>query len=329
MKILCLVAEKSSHSESMEETLKEMGHSVNIFCYRRKRKKFNFNYQIPLLYQISVYDSNNIIKKVVMDYQPDILITLKGEIIFPKTIEWIKKNFKIPCVLWSPDDPQLFYRFSRYIAPVYDYVFTSSVDVIPKYKQLGVKNVNYLPFFCDPSLHKIVKLTDEEKEKYQTDICFVGKFYPEREKILKFLLDYNITIYGPNWQFSDRELIRKWAGKAIFDEELIKLFNASKIVLNIHENQMKYGGMKANLRVFEATGCGTFHLTDKPKGIEDLFKPGVELVCYETKKELLQSLDYYLENSHERKKIAKAGQKRAYKDHTIKKRMEELLSVVE
>ena len=325
MKILFAIFKQNYIDKGKERVFKQLGHEVKVFEYAKIERG---KYPVPLLYQAIVQNSNNEFKRTVITFRPDVILVEKGETIFPSTITWIKKNFRIPCILRAPDDPQLFDRFSRYIAPVYDYVFTSSVDVIPKYKELGVQKVSYLPFTFNPSLHKIVKLSPEEKKKYGIDICFVGKFYPEREKILKYLLDHNLKIYGKNWHFSDMEVCKKWTGKQIFGPELVKLYNASKIVLNIHDNQMKYGGMKANLRVFEVTGCGAFLLTDKPKGIEDLFRPDIEIVCYQSKKELLELVDYYLENPKERKKIAKAGQKRAYKDHTPMQRCKKILSVI-
>ena len=55
---------------------------------------------------------------------------------------------------------------------------------------------------------------------------------------------------------------------------------------------------------------------------------GKEIVCYEDEQELIGLVDYYLDNPEEREKIAKRGQKRAYKEHILTHRMKEILSVV-
>jgi len=325
MKILYLTPESDWFIQSVKNTLEKMGHTVDLFKYKKMQKILGRVYPFPFLYQIGAYKSNNKLKEQVKKSKPDLILTTKGEIIFPQTIEWIKKKFRIPCVLWFPDDPQLFYRVSRYIAPAYDYVFTSSVDMIPKYREIGVENVDYISFACDPSLHKKIFMSNEEKRKYKSDICFVGKFNPEREKIFRFILDYDFKIYGPYWYFSDKEIRMRWTRMSISGEDVVKVFNASKIVINVHDNEMKYGGMKANSRIFETTGCGTFLFTDKPKGIGDLFRLGKEIVCFENKNEMLELIKFYLENKEEREKIALNGQKRAYRDHTFEKRLNKIL----
>jgi spore maturation protein CgeB len=58
--------------------------------------------------------------------------------------------------------------------------------------------------------------------------------------------------------------------------------------------------MKANMRVYEALGCGSFLLTDHANGIEDLFQVGKEIIIYNND-DLLEKIDYYLSNKREKK----------------------------
>lgn len=269
---------------------------------------------------------NELIKKQISEYRPDLVITVKGEFVLPKTVEWIKKLGAFT-VLWFNDDPQLFDRVSKHIATAYDYVFTSSEYCVEKYKEIGVRNVEYIAFACDPDVHRRIDLTEEDRRRYGADLCFVGARYPERVRVLRLLHDFNLDIWGPNWNrpLVDRRLWKRLRGKSMYGVEMVKVFNASKIVLNVHHNQMKMGGMKANMRVFEATGCGAFHLTDKPEGLEDLFKVGKELVCYEDESELRELVESYLNSPEERTAIAMSGQKRAYEHHTYTDRAKTIL----
>jgi spore maturation protein CgeB len=308
-------------------SLNKLGHETSVFYYGNE-SKFFLKQNLPFLFQAGIKLCNIKLKKFCLQHKPDVLFTIKGETIFPWTIEWIKKRLKIPTILWFTDDPPLFERVSQYISPAYDYVFTSSEHFIPNYKQLGVKNIEYIPFSCDPSFHKKMKLTEEEKQIFGADLCFAGNFYPDRERILKHLLNFDIKIYGSHWKsFADLDVVKKYNGYA-YGENLVKLFNATKIVLNIHSDKVKYDGIKANLRTFEATGCGSFLLTDKPQGLEDFFKIGKELVCYENLKELIELIEFYLENDKEREKIAREGQKRAYGDHTTIHRMKKIILTI-
>jgi spore maturation protein CgeB len=310
--------------------LKDMGNHIYRFDYIENYRILSLDiHKIPKIGDIIINITNKNLFDEAKKARPDILLVIKGEGISPKTILKIKREVGAKAIFWMHDDPQLFDEISRNAAFAYDYVLTSSEQCIPMYRYMGIKNVEYMPFMCDPTIHKKVELTELEKEKYGSDVCFVGTYYYEREYFLRALKDFNLKIWGPGWDNScvDNAIKIKVMGRAVSPEIMVKIFNASKIVLNIHHAQMKYGGMKANSRVFEATGCGSLHLTDKTVGLEDLFECGKEVICYNDKKELVESVKYYLDNPEEREEIANKGQKRAYKDHTVYKRMERVLEI--
>lgn len=315
------------------KALKNLGHNIKVFNYRKQAKLIGMSTlsQFPCFHQWGIDKANTKMKKEVTEYNPDALLTLKGELILPETIEWVRDKLGVPTILWCPDDPQLFNTVSRRIAPAYDYVFTNSTDAIYWYRDIGVKRVKWIGFGCDPGLHRRVILTKEEKMKYGGDICFVGTFFPERLEILRVLKDFDLKIWGPGWNNifkKEEELLKLYGNEGVFLEEMVKIYNARKIVLNIQHVQQKYGRLTVNMKIFEVTGCGAFLLTARQKGIEDLFEIGKEIVCYESKEELMELVKYFLNNQEEREKIAINGQKRAYKDHTYEKRMKEILSVL-
>lgn len=326
------------------DALRKMGHSVKVFDYRKESDivqrliyhtdKTLPRYSVPFLRTLESRVANLKLKRDVVSFEPDVVITIKGETVLPETIEWIKQNLGIPTILWFPDDPTGFDGVSKNIAPDYNFVFTNSVDCVPRYKEIGVDKVEYIPFACDPTVHKRVSLK-EEKRKYENDLCFVGSWTPEREKMLELLTNFKMQIWGGGWSkrlAPTSSLRRLCTFKPIYLYEMVKLYNATKIGLNNHSRIMKYGGVMKyegmNLRSFEITGCGSFLLSDKVGGMEDAFKIGREIVCYQNEEELVELVEYYLNNPEERMKIAKRGQERAYRDHTYEKRMMRILSVV-
>lgn len=106
---------------------------------------------------------------------------------------------------------------------------------------------------------------------------------------------------------------------------MVKVLSASKIVLNIHDEQDL--GFKPNMRVFETTGCGAFLLTDRPYGIEKLYTPHKEIACYDDD-ELPEIVQQYLDDSVTRQEIVSHGQARAYRDHTYDQRVHQLLRTI-
>ena len=107
---------------------------------------------------------------------------------------------------------------------------------------------------------------------------------------------------------------------------MVKTFNSAKIVLNIHvEDDLPY---KVIMRTFEATGCGSFLLTDYAHETEDLFRIGEELMIYADENELAKLAKHYLKAEYEREAIGKRSQERAYKEHMYENRVIELINKI-
>jgi len=132
------------------------------------------------------------------------------------------------------------------------------------------------------------------------------------------------------WSLDFYRLLLQGLPKRMVDEvwgtEVAKIYNASKICLNIHHPQSKQG---LNMRTFEILGAGGFQIVDYKKVLESLFEIGEELVCYRSLEELKDLLHYYLDHPTERERIAERGHRRAWHEHTFEARMQSMLSCVE
>lgn len=268
---------------------------------------------------------NNEIKKLADELRPDLVLSIKGEAVKPETIKWISNELRAKTALWYPDDPRFFDSLVKYIAPCYDYVFTPSEKAIEMYEQIGVKRVYYLPFACEPAVHRKVELSKGERKLYGSDVCFVGAFTPRRARIIKALekSGLKIKVWGPYWKYF---VHNNRINKGVYGKEMVKAFNAAKIALNIHvESDVAY---KVNMRTFEVTGSGVFLLTDYAYGMEKVFKIGNELTIYEDERDLSKLTKRYLDLETRREYIAKKGRQRAYKEHTYEQRVNQLLSRV-
>jgi spore maturation protein CgeB len=118
--------------------------------------------------------------------------------------------------------------------------------------------------------------------------------------------------------FYSKKLIQS-SKPPVFGNEMYQLLAKSKICFNIHgEVADKCAG---NIRLFEATGVGSCLVTDWKDNINELFEPGKEIVTYKTIEECVEKVRWLIDNPEEREKIAKAGQERTLKFHTIKMRV--------
>ena len=115
----------------------------------------------------------------------------------------------------------------------------------------------------------------------------------------------------------DIEIIKKTHYGPVFGMEMYRALAASRISLNIHIDVA--GDHAGNIRLFETTGVGTCLLTEHSENIADLFEPGKEILTYSSKEELLDIIYKMLNQNDKIEVIAKAGQDRTLKDHTIEK----------
>ena len=134
-----------------------------------------------------------------------------------------------------------------------------------------------------------------------------------------------MRLAGPGWNKTNRVFARN-ALPYVNIVEMTRLFNESKIVLN------PYGASKyfivPNPRTFEIPATRSFELTNMPREAGDYFRLNKEIVVYKNDAEFKEKVDYYLGNDEERTKITLAGYDRVVKEHTIKHRIETMLSII-
>lgn len=138
------------------------------------------------------------------------------------------------------------------------------------------------------------------------NVLFVGSMTPRRKNCLDRLGAYfNVKI------------------ASAFGEDFVKLANRSKIILNIHAEDVK----DTETRVFETLGCGAFLLTERLSA-ENPFLNGKHLVEFDTFDELCDKVKYYLEREGERDAIARSGYAEAIAHHTYRHRADEIVRVM-
>lgn len=314
--------------------LERMGCEVNFVGYREflgrlatplrviiSRSKMARQFIEPL----ALRKFNGMAKRVGCEFEPELVLAIKGEAVLPKTVEWFSRKLGAITALWYPDDPRYFDSLSKQIAPSYDFVFTSSERSVSAYQEVGVSRAEHLPFACEPSVHRPVALSRRDLELLACDLCFVGTFSRRRARVVHALerAGLKVKVWGPYWKYFKRG--RSVQGP-VFGPEMTRIFNGAKVVLNVHDKTDL--SFKPNMRIFEATGCRSLVLTDAAFGLENLFKPGEEILCYNDEAELLSLAKHYSLLSADGANIAAKAHQRAYREHTYDKRLKTILETV-
>lgn len=324
-----------------QKALIELGHQVEFFDFRASRylkvpaakfwrnkisSPFSFR-KIPLINQLEIKKMSEELWSHIEAFCPDVFFTINGELI-PLYILSKIRGKGIVTANWFIDEilSPCWRSIAEKISEGYDYFFTIDQEEALKYVELKSTYVEFLPLACDAQVHKSLELTEEEKENYNSEIVFVGTLVPSRERILESIARVGLRIWGPRPPES-KKLQRYYCGRAVYGEEMVKVYNAAKVVLDIHG---LHGSkiLSVPMRPFEVTGCGAFLLTDLVDSIQKMYKIGEEVVCYHDEEELKRLIDYYLENPQLRISITKQGQKRAHQEHTYLHRMQRFISTI-
>lgn len=315
-------------TEYIEGAMRELGHRVYVFDDRNHLFPKRLRRQVPLLDRISIQLINFSFMKTISRHKSDVAIVTGGNRILGNTILKLRGN--TTSILWTTDAPVDFKNISL-SAKAYDYVFCQGTEAVELLAQQGVE-ANWLPMACDPIFHHPIKLTSKEQRQYGNDIVFVGSYYRSRYELFKKLSDFDFGIWGPGWnKLESTELRPHLKGEHTRPSEWAEIYSASKIVLAPHYQDQgnRYPVFQASPRIFEAMACGAFVISDYQKDVFSLFKDGKHLVGFKTETELIDKINYYLEHSDERKKIAEQGRIEVLKNHKYVDRVEKLLSFVE
>lgn len=322
------------------DTLKDMGHKV--FNYDPTFPvKYHNNLIARRIYQFKNLLYNNLLtfsafKKIKRKKLYEILESTKIDLTIcthdflePDEVDKIKQLSSAPIVMWFPDSVSGFNRGFFMIAD-YDFLFFKDPYIVKTLTEnYNKKNVYYLPECCNPKFHKSISLTEDDLNKYGCDITTYGSPHNVRTSFFSQLLNYqyDIKIWGhqPSIWLKDKKLKSLYTGEYIFNESKAKSVLAAKININtLHPSEV----IGLNARTFEIAGIGGFQMIHWRPGLADLFEDAKEIASFNNFDELIEKINYYLNRPEERELIAKAGQIRAYKDHTYEIRLTTLINIV-
>ena len=142
-----------------------------------------------------------------------------------------------------------------------------------------------------------------------------------------FLLDFFIFIFDSIIKFNFLKNIKTFykiiyiflfSKKPVFGKDMLDILKKTKIVINKHIEDTKYAG---NMRLFEGTGSGCLLITDYKKDLEKLFHIDSEITAYNDDSQIIEKINFYLQNEKKRLKIAENGYKKTTAIHNYRNRI--------
>jgi spore maturation protein CgeB len=232
-------------------------------------------------------------------------------------------------------------EYSRFWTRYFRFVTTSDVNGLRKFREAGFTNVIYSPFACNPDVYckkGLPKLYD---------VTFVGQYHPQREWHINCLrkAGIDVRVWGVGWP-----------GGMLNLDDMVSIFNQSRINLNLSNcvswdirylatpfrpikstlrawRQAMYSIARPDMKTveqvkgrhFEINACGGFQLSYYVEGLERLYAIGDEIALFASPEDLVEKTRYYLKHKDECESVAECGYARTLRDHTMEKRLQDIL----
>ncbi len=316
------------------DALKRLGHSVSFLdltCfqpgYEEIQKWEHSNETLGALERFL----SELVERRAGTFSPDLVLVLAQAPVKGKSLERLRQR-GIPVAYWFVED---FRRmpYWRGVAPATDVFFVIQREGQDEIRASGAPCVRYLPLAAHRGTHEPIDLSPEERERYGGPVSFVGAGYLNRRRFMERLAALDLKIWGNEWDRASRTLekIIQEGGRRVSTEETVKIFNASKINLNLHsspchEDVDPFGDF-VNPRTFEIAACGGFQLVDRRSLLSEVFAEH-EIALFESLEEAREKVLYFLQHEGERLEYARAGRCRVLEEHTYELRVKELLGVL-
>lgn len=247
-------------------------------------------------------------------------------------IDWCRAR-RIPTVFWNKEDPVHFEGFIA-TASCFDYVFTTDVDCISRYKaNLGHDRVYLLPFACQPVTHNPI-----EQYGRHDAFCFAGAYYtrfPERQKDLDTFIaalrsEAEIHIYDRNYGKDDPafrfpEQYQSMIQGGLAFDQIDRAYKGYRY--NINLNSVKQSQSMFARRIFDLLGCNTVTISNFSLGLKLLF--GDLVFTTDSGERVHERLAPLLKDDLAYRRFRLAGLRKILSEHTYQHRLEYVLSKID
>lgn len=269
----------------------------------------------------------DVIVELAAGWEPDLVFALAQAPLGRRHVERLAEA-SAPAALWFVENHRVL-RYWMQVASAYRWVYGIQPGAFEaQLASLGVAHPGYLPAACDPDVHRPVSLSAEERDRYGAAVSFAGAPYVNRRKVFARLHDLPLRLWGPDWDRDPVLRAKAAASRRFTTDEMVRIFAASAINLNLHA-ATHVDGLDpepdfVNPRTFELAACGAFQLTDSRRPLRDLFDEG-EVAVFRSVSELRALVDRYLEDAPGRARMADRARRRALAAHTYAHRMDRVL----
>jgi spore maturation protein CgeB len=209
-------------------------------------------------------------------------------------------------------------RFDLYLS------FTGGKTLQTLERRYGSPRARALYCSVDPSLYHPLDC------RKRWDLGYLGTYSDDRQPTLSRMLIEpaarwpfrRFVVAGPQYPDSIEWPANVERTMHLPPAEHVEFYNAQRFTLNVTRAAMVRAGHSPSVRLFEAAACGVAVISDPWVGLDELFRPGEDILVAETTEDVLRILRHVSEE--EARAIGERARRRVLAEHTSERRAEEL-----
>lgn len=267
------------------------------------------------------------VARLAAEWKPDLVFALAQAPLGPAALGALR-DLGTTTAFWFVENARVL-RYWPQVAPHYDFFYAIQRGrFLEQLADAGARAPAYLPLACDPERHVPVGLSDAERARFGADVSFAGAPYLNRRRLFASLGDVGLRLWGAGWSDPALAPLAAEGGRTFTLDEMIRIFAATRINLNVHSAEHVDGldpqPDYVNPRTFELAACRAFQIVDRREPLAELFDDE-QVVSFSDVAELRALIRRYLADGSAREAVAIRAQSRALAEHTYRHRVTTVL----
>lgn len=322
---------RSGTSYHRAQALRRIGHDVTIFNPRQRLVDqvwgLSWSWLSRWIKRTGALFLETVVKRMLensplWEGEFDLVHVDEIAVVGPSLVKELKRRFgRVSC--YVIDDPfgdrdGLKWRLFLKAVPEYDLVTVVREPNIQEAYDHGATDVLRVYRSADEVVHAPLDLSKDEKREWESEVIFVGNWFPERGPFMKNLVERGIplTIYGPRWKKADEWSVLKpyWEGSGVYGDDYTKALQCAKVCLGLlsHENRDLH-----TQRSLEIPYIGSLFCAERTSEHRALYEEEREAVFWDDVDECADVCFELLAKDEKRQRIAERGRQRCIENGSL------------
>jgi len=194
---------------------------------------------------------------------------------------------------------------------VYDMCVVMRAPNVQEAKQLGARKVLRVYMSADEVSHAPRALTEADRRSWDSEVLFLGTWFPERGPFLLGLIDrgVDLTIRGANWNKAPEwgRLRSHWKGGHVSGDEYAKAIQCAKVNIGLLS---KGNRDEHTTRSLEIPALGGLLCAERTGEHAGMYREDTEALFWSSVDECAEKCRFALMDEQRRLAIARAGHER-------------------